>query len=83
MIKTKNAIDHMRYVGQLTAKVLEAVKPMIQPGISTLDIDTFCHDYIVQQLQATPGSLGQYGSRIRSTLPSTTLSAMGGLLINA
>lgn len=50
----------MRHVGRLTAQVLEAVRPIIQPGISTLEIDTFCHDFIVHQLGATPGSLGQY-----------------------
>ncbi|WNO11469.1 type I methionyl aminopeptidase [Teredinibacter sp. KSP-S5-2] len=60
-IKTEEEIQRMRVAGVLTAKVLEAVEKLIKPGISTLDIDRFCHNYIVNELYAEPGSLGQYG----------------------
>tara|TARA_B100001094_G_C18194894_1_gene810028 strand:- start:350 stop:1132 length:783 start_codon:yes stop_codon:yes gene_type:complete len=50
----------MRYAGSLTARVLEAVEPLVQPGVTTLALDQFCHDYIVQHLKAIPGCLGQY-----------------------
>lgn len=60
-IKTPDEIEKMRVAGRLTAKVLEAVAAIIKPGITTLDIDTFCEKYIVETLKAIPGSKGQYG----------------------
>lgn len=60
-IKSQEEIEKMRVAGQLTAKVLEAVKAMIKVGISTMEIDAFCEDYIVHTLKAIPGSKGQYG----------------------
>lgn len=61
MIKTATEIDKMRLAGKLTAKVLEAVGEVIKPGISTIEIDAFCEDYITNILGAQPGSKGQYG----------------------
>ncbi len=61
MIKTSDEINKMRVAGQLTARVLEAVAAIIKPGITTMDIDQFCERYIVDTLQAIPGSKGQYG----------------------
>ena len=60
-IKSAQDIEKMRIAGQLTARVLEAVTPMIVPGISTMAIDEFCEDYIRHTLHAIPGSKGQYG----------------------
>jgi methionyl aminopeptidase len=59
--KTPEQIEKMRIAGQLTAKVLEALTPIVQPGITTMDIERFCEDYIVNTLGAKPGSKGQYG----------------------
>lgn len=61
MIKSTTEIEKMRIAGYLTAKVLEAVTPIIKPGITTADIDAFCEQYIVDVLKAKPGSKGQYG----------------------
>lgn len=60
-IKTPEQIEKMRLAGQLTANVLEAVTNIIEPGITTADIDQFCEKYIVETLDAIPGSKGQYG----------------------
>ncbi len=60
-IKTPEQIAKMRTVGRLTAKVLEALSEVIKPGMTTMQIDEFCEDYIIHTLQATPGSKGQYG----------------------
>lgn len=51
----------MRVAGRLTAQVLEAVTAIIKPGITTMQIDEFCEDYIRNTLHAIPGSKGQYG----------------------
>jgi methionyl aminopeptidase len=54
-------IEKMRKAGQLTAQVLEAVSEFIRPGLTTLEVDAFCEDYIVNTLKTIPGSKGQYG----------------------
>jgi methionyl aminopeptidase len=60
-IKSPEEIEKMRIAGKLTAQVLEAVTQYIRPGISTMDVDSFCEDFIVNTLHAIPGSKGQYG----------------------
>lgn len=60
-IKSPEEIEKMRMAGRLTAQVLEAVTDIIAPGITTMEIDTFCEDYIRNTLKAIPGSKGQYG----------------------
>ena len=60
-IKSPEQIEKMRIAGRLTAKVLEAVSEFIKPGITTMQIDEFCDQYIVDTLKAIPGSKGQYG----------------------
>lgn len=61
MPKTSEEIEKMRIAGQLTAQVLEAVTAIMAPGMTTMDIDVFCEDYIRNTLKAIPGSKGQYG----------------------
>ena len=61
IIKSQDEISKMRVVGQLTAKVLQTVSEFIKPGITTMELDEFCEDYIRNTLHATPGSKGQYG----------------------
>jgi methionyl aminopeptidase len=60
MIKTVAEITAMRVAGGLTAEVLQALNTFIRPGISTMQINQFCEDYIVNSLQARPASKGQY-----------------------
>lgn len=61
IIKSPEAIEKMRIAGRMTGEVLQALNEIIQPGITTMDIERFCEDYIVNTLKATPGSKGQYG----------------------
>ncbi len=61
LIKSADEIAKMRIAGRKTAMVLEALSAIIQPGMTTMDIEQFCEDYIVNTLQTTPGSKGQYG----------------------
>jgi methionyl aminopeptidase len=60
-IKTPEQIESMRMAGRLTAQVLEALSTVIQAGMTTMEVDTFCEDYIRNTLGAIPGSKGQYG----------------------
>ncbi len=61
IIKTPLEIEKMRIASQLTAKVLEALTEYIKPGLTTMEVNDFCEQYIINELHAIPGSKGQYG----------------------
>lgn len=61
LIKSAEDIEKMRVAGRLAAEVLDMIKPHIVPGVTTLELDTICHDYIVKQQDAIPACLG-YGA---------------------
>ena len=61
LIKTADEIEKMRVAGRLAAEVLDMIKPHIKPGVTTLELDTICHDYIVNKQDAIPACLG-YGA---------------------
>ena len=50
----------MRKAGRLAAEVLDALTPMVEPGVATDALDTFCYDYIVDH-GAVPAPLGYRG----------------------
>ncbi|MFC3909060.1 type I methionyl aminopeptidase [Legionella dresdenensis] len=60
IVKTPEQIEKMRIAGRLTAQVLEAVTEFIKPGLTTMEVNDFCERYIVDTLNAIPGSKGQY-----------------------
>ncbi|WP_017445597.1 type I methionyl aminopeptidase [Gayadomonas joobiniege] len=60
-IKTAEEIELMRHSSQLLSKVFEQLDTFIDIGKSTLEINDFVEDYIVNQLKARPASKGQYG----------------------
>ncbi len=60
-LKTSDEIEKMRQAGRKLATLLEDLGNFVMPGVSTMDIDCYCEDYIVNKLKAIPGSKGQYG----------------------
>jgi methionyl aminopeptidase len=56
-IKTPDEIEKMRVAGRLAADVLDMIRPYVQPGITTEELDRLCHDYIVGVQQAIPAPL--------------------------
>jgi len=60
-IKTPEEIEKMRVAGRLAAEVLEMIGPYVQPGVTTEELDRICHDYIVNEQQATPAPLNYRG----------------------
>ncbi|MDF1757186.1 MAG: type I methionyl aminopeptidase [Legionellaceae bacterium] len=61
LVKSAEQIEKMRIAGNLTSRVLDAVSQYIKPGLTTMQLDAFCEDYIRNTLKAIPGSKGQYG----------------------
>lgn len=60
-IKTPQEIEKMRVAGRLAAEVLEMITPHVVTGISTLELNDLCHDYIVNVQKAIPAPLNYRG----------------------
>jgi len=60
-IKSAEEIEKMRVAGKLASEVLEMIGPHVKPGVSTEELDRICHDYIVNEQQATPAPLNYRG----------------------
>ncbi len=51
----------MRIAGRLAAEVLEMIEPYIKIGVTTIELNNICHDYIVNQQNAIPACLNYRG----------------------
>jgi methionyl aminopeptidase len=60
-IKTPDEIVKMRLAGKLAAELLEMVGPHVQEGITTDELNTICHDYMVNVQQVIPAPLNYHG----------------------
>lgn len=61
LIKTSAEIEKMRVAGRLAAEVLEMIEPHVKAGISTDELNSICHDYIVNEQKAIPAPLNYHG----------------------
>ena len=59
-LHSKKDFEKMRDAGSLAAQILDELKKIIKPGISTLEINNFCHEMIVEN-NATPAPLNYKG----------------------
>jgi len=46
-LKSPSDIEKMRVAGRLAAEVLEMIGPFVKPGVTTLELNDRCHDFIV------------------------------------
>ncbi|MCC5015285.1 MULTISPECIES: type I methionyl aminopeptidase [unclassified Legionella] len=60
-IKTPEEIEKMRVAGKLAGEVLEMIGPHVQEGITTDELNSICHDYIVNEQKAIPAPLNYNG----------------------
>jgi methionyl aminopeptidase len=60
-IKTPEEIEKMRVAGRLAADVLHMIRPHVEPGVTTGELDRICHDYIVNDQKAIPAPLNYRG----------------------
>ena len=61
IIKNSEEIEKMRVAGRLAAEALEFLRPHVQPGITTEQLDSIAHDYITRVQQAVPAPLNYHG----------------------
>jgi len=59
--KSPEEIDGLRLAGRLTAEVLDHVGAIITPGITTDEINEWCHKHIVDHQHAVPAPLNYHG----------------------
>ena len=60
-IKSQEDIDKMIIAGKLAAEVLTMIAPYVQVGVTTDELNTICHSYIVNEQQAIPAPLDYHG----------------------
>jgi len=60
-IKSPEEIEKMRIAGKLASEVLEMIGPHVNAGITTGELDTICHNYIVNEQEAVPAPLNYRG----------------------
>ena len=60
-IKTAEEIARMRIAGHLAAQVLEMIGEHVRPGVTTGELDSICHDFIVDEQKAVPAPLNYRG----------------------
>ena len=60
-IKTPDDIAKMRIAGRLAAQVLEMIEEHVKVGVTTDELNTLCHNYIVDVQQAIPAPLNYKG----------------------
>lgn len=59
-IKSAREIELMRQTSSLAASTLEYIEPFIKPGVSTLELNDLCHEYIIKN-GAYPSPLNYHG----------------------
>jgi len=60
-IKNEVEIEKMRAAGKLASEVLDMIEEHVKTGITTDELNTICHDYIVNEQQAIPAPLNYRG----------------------
>ncbi|STX51817.1 methionine aminopeptidase [Legionella busanensis] len=60
-IKTSEEIEKMRVAGRLAGDVLTMIGPYVKEGVTTDELNTICHDYIVNEQKAIPAPLNYNG----------------------
>lgn len=60
-IKNSEEIEKMRVAGRLASEVLDMITPHVKNGITTDELNTLCHDYIVNEQKAIPAPLNYRG----------------------
>lgn len=61
MIKNSTEIEKMRVAGNLASKVLLMIEEYVKPGVSTEELDSICHNFIINDLDCIPAPLNYRG----------------------
>ncbi|MEO6431537.1 MAG: type I methionyl aminopeptidase, partial [Nitrosospira sp.] len=56
-LKSQQEIAKMRVAGMLASEVLDYITPFVKPGVTTDELDTLCHNYMVDVQHTVPAPL--------------------------
>ena len=59
-VKSSSEIEKMRYSAKIVATVLQEIESMVEPGMTTADLDAYAEQRI-REMGATPSFKGYYG----------------------
>ena len=59
--KSTTEVEKIRVAGHLATKVLDMIAPFVVPGVSTLELNDRCHNYMVNELKVIPAPLNYNG----------------------
>jgi methionyl aminopeptidase len=60
-IKTRDEIEKMRIAGRLASEVLDLIGNEVKEGVTTDELNTICHNHIVDKQDAIPAPLNYRG----------------------
>ena len=60
-IKSPAEIEKMRVAGRLASEVLDMIESHIKAGVTTDELNSICHDYIINEQKAIPAPLNYRG----------------------
>lgn len=91
-LKSAEELTLMREAGRLLAQVFGYLDTLIEPGVTTMQINDWAERYIVDELKARPASKGQYDYQyvlnasvnqvVCHGVPSETLALKSGDIVN-
>lgn len=61
LIKSPIDIEKIRIASRLASEVLDMISPYVEEGIATEELNTLCHNYIVDEQKAIPAPLNYHG----------------------
>ncbi|MEN9945635.1 MAG: type methionyl aminopeptidase [Pseudomonadota bacterium] len=76
ILKSPQQIIDLRTTCRLAAEVLDYIEPFVQPGVTTLELDKLCHDYIVNIQQAYPSPLNYQPSPKSPPYPNSICASV-------
>ena len=73
---TQADIDGMRAAGRAAASVLEMIGAHVTPGTTTDELNTICHNFIVDELQCIPAPLNYGGGGPQQPFPKSICTSV-------
>jgi len=81
VLKTPEEIDVMREAGKKLARVLDALKAEVKPGVKTLDLDTRARE-LIEAEGARPAFLGYQPSGAERPFPATVCISINETVVH-
>jgi len=75
IVKTDREIEMMREAGRIIAAVLDGMKTMIKPGVTTLELDQWAEQTILR-MKGKPAFKGYGGGENRAAYPATICASI-------